>query len=79
MPPKLNEKFPIQVAVIIDGFIWRLWHSPIIAMGYNYGGGHLILRDICYDYLLYNYSYNSIIFIFVKQNLSGVLCYFTLH
>lgn len=41
--PKLNKKFSIQVAVIIDGFIWGLWHSPIIAMGYNYGDGHPIL------------------------------------
>ncbi len=35
--PKLSEKFSKQKAVIINGIIWGIWHSPIIVMGFNYG------------------------------------------
>ncbi len=38
--PKLSEKFETQTAVILNGFIWGVWHIPIIAMGYNYGTKH---------------------------------------
>lgn len=41
--PKLSEKLSIQKAVLINGVIWGLWHSPIIAMGYNYGNEYPIL------------------------------------
>lgn len=41
--PKLNKKFPTQIAVIINGVILGVWHSPIIAMGYNYGTKHPVL------------------------------------
>lgn len=44
--PRLNKKFSMQTAVIIDGVIWGLWHSPIIAMGYNYGTENPILGVI---------------------------------
>lgn len=37
--PKLEKVFHFQIrkAVIMNGFIWGIWHSPFIAMGYNYG------------------------------------------
>lgn len=35
--PRLNKRFSIRTAVLLDGVIWGVWHSPIIAMGYNYG------------------------------------------
>lgn len=35
--PKLSKYFTPQRAVIINGVIWGIWHSPIIAMGFNYG------------------------------------------
>ncbi len=44
--PRLNKKFSTQTAVIIVGIIWGLWHSPIIAMGYNYGTENPILGII---------------------------------
>jgi membrane protease YdiL (CAAX protease family) len=44
--PKLIEKFSVQKAVIINGVIWGIWHSPIIAMGYNYGDEHPVFGII---------------------------------
>ena len=41
--PKLTERFSVQKAVILDGIVWGLWHSPLIAMGYNYGKDHPLL------------------------------------
>lgn len=38
--PKLCKKMAGWKAVLLTGAIWGLWHSPIIAMGYNYGPGH---------------------------------------
>lgn len=38
--PKLSENFSTRTAVLINGIIWGIWHSPIIAMGYNYGNEH---------------------------------------
>jgi len=35
--PRLNQILPVKGAVLADGLIWGLWHSPLIAMGYNYG------------------------------------------
>ncbi|MBP5505454.1 MAG: CPBP family intramembrane metalloprotease [Bacteroidales bacterium] len=37
MMPKLLGKMKFLPAVLIGGFIWGLWHAPIIAMGHNYG------------------------------------------
>jgi membrane protease YdiL (CAAX protease family) len=44
--PKLIEKFSVQKAVIINGVIWGIWHSPLIAMGYNYGDEHPVFGII---------------------------------
>ena len=41
--PRLSKQYPIRIAVLINGVIWGIWHSPIIAMGYNYGTEHRIL------------------------------------
>lgn len=38
--PKLCEKYPAPIAVLITGVIWGLWHAPMIAMGHNYGVGY---------------------------------------
>ena len=37
MMPKLLGKLKFLPAVLIGGFIWGLWHAPIIALGHNYG------------------------------------------
>ena len=41
--PRLSKQYPIRIAALINGVIWGIWHSPIIAMGYNYGTEHRIL------------------------------------
>jgi uncharacterized protein len=38
--PKLCKKMVAWKAALLTGVIWGVWHSPIIAMGYNYGSGH---------------------------------------
>lgn len=38
--PKLLKQFKVLPAVLIDGFIWGIWHAPIICMGHNYGTGY---------------------------------------
>lgn len=38
--PKLCSKYSVSTSVLITGIIWGVWHSPIIAMGYNYGSNH---------------------------------------
>lgn len=35
--PKLSELMPINLAIILDGIIWGLWHLPLIIGGKNYG------------------------------------------
>lgn len=35
--PKLMDHYSPRLSIVISGFIWGLWHGPIIAMGYNYG------------------------------------------
>ena len=35
--PNLLEKFTPIKATLLTGFIWGVWHAPMIAMGYNYG------------------------------------------
>lgn len=41
--PRLSKQYSIRIAILINGVIWGIWHSPIIAMGYNYGTEHRIL------------------------------------
>lgn len=38
--PNLLEKFTPLKATIISGVIWGIWHTPMIAMGHNYGLGY---------------------------------------
>lgn len=38
--PKLLEKYKMLPTLIISGFIWGIWHAPIIALGHNYGTGY---------------------------------------
>ncbi|NTU88699.1 MAG: CPBP family intramembrane metalloprotease [Actinobacteria bacterium] len=35
--PSLCEHISQRSAVIASGFIWGLWHAPIIYLGHNYG------------------------------------------
>lgn len=41
--PKLCKKFTVKKAIILNGIIWGIWHSPLIAMGYNYGTSNPLL------------------------------------
>ncbi len=34
---KLCKEYSTRKSIIISGFIWGIWHAPIIAMGHNYG------------------------------------------
>ena len=36
LQPKLMP-LGIRKAILLTGFIWGLWHAPVILMGYNYG------------------------------------------
>ena len=38
----LQALYPLgeRQAVVLSGFIWGVWHWPIIAMGYNYGSAY---------------------------------------
>lgn len=38
--PKLSEKFSRKKAVVLTGFIWGVWHAPLVYMGLNYGTDH---------------------------------------
>ena len=38
--PKLSERFTPLQATLLTGVLWGVWHSPFIAMGYNYGSEH---------------------------------------
>ena len=64
--PRLNKRFSIRKAVIIDGVIWGLWYSPIIVMGYNYETENPILGVI-----------SMIIFCIVIGTISSFLFYKT--
>ena len=44
--PKLCNKVSLPFAVLLSGFIWGLWHIPIIATGYNYGTTNIVLGII---------------------------------
>ena len=45
LTPKLEKLMPTPAAVVVTGFIWALWHGPLLAYGYNFG------RD--YDFFPY--------------------------
>ena len=38
--PKMAEKLPAIPMLLINGFIWGLWHAPLTAIGHNYGVGY---------------------------------------
>lgn len=38
--PELKARYGRIKAYIITGIIWGLWHTPVNAMGYNYGTGY---------------------------------------
>lgn len=38
--PKMLEKYKLLPTLLISGFIWGIWHMPIIILGHNYGIGY---------------------------------------
>lgn len=38
--PKLLKRFRAVPALLLEGVIWGLWHTPLIIMGHNYGVGY---------------------------------------
>ena len=44
--PKLCAKSSVPKAVLLTSFIWGLWHTPIILMGFNYGTSNAVLGVI---------------------------------
>lgn len=38
--PRLCKLMGVKKAILASGFIWGLWHAPMIAMGHNYGKGY---------------------------------------
>lgn len=38
--PELKARYGRTKAYIMTGIIWGLWHTPVNAMGYNYGTGY---------------------------------------
>ncbi len=38
--PKMKGKFKILPMLLINGFIWGIWHAPLTALGHNYGTGY---------------------------------------
>ena len=39
--PKVAQRMKFLPAVLVTGFIWGIWHAPIIVSGHNYGMGYL--------------------------------------
>ena len=37
--PKVAERMKFLPTVLLTGFIWGIWHAPIIVAGHNYGMG----------------------------------------
>lgn len=35
--PRLCKNMSSNLAIVVSGVIWGLWHAPMIAMGHNYG------------------------------------------
>lgn len=38
--PKMKEKLPMPLVLLVCGIIWGLWHAPLTAIGHNYGTGY---------------------------------------
>ncbi len=38
--PKMAEKLPPVLMLLVNGVIWGLWHAPLTAVGHNYGVGY---------------------------------------
>lgn len=38
--PKVSERMKFLPAVLLTGFLWGIWHAPIIVVGHNYGLGY---------------------------------------
>lgn len=38
--PKMKEKLPMLPMLLLNGFIWGIWHAPVTCMGHNYGVGY---------------------------------------
>lgn len=38
--PKVAQRMKFFPAVLVTGFIWGIWHAPIIVSGHNYGMGY---------------------------------------
>ena len=38
--PKMQEKLPMPLLLLVNGIIWGLWHAPLTAIGHNYGTGY---------------------------------------
>lgn len=38
--PKMMGKLKIIPVLLINGFIWGIWHAPLTALGHNYGTGY---------------------------------------
>ena len=39
--PKVAQRTKFFPAVLLTGFIWGIWHAPVIVAGHNYGMGYL--------------------------------------
>lgn len=38
--PKMRGKFKVVPMLLINGFIWGVWHAPLTVLGHNYGTGY---------------------------------------
>ena len=38
--PKVAERMKFLPATLLTGFIWGIWHAPIVVAGHNYGFGY---------------------------------------
>lgn len=38
--PKMAQKLPALPMLLVNGIIWGLWHTPLTAVGHNYGTGY---------------------------------------
>jgi membrane protease YdiL (CAAX protease family) len=38
--PKVAERMKFLPATLLTGFIWSIWHAPIVVAGHNYGFGY---------------------------------------
>ena len=38
--PKVAQRMKFLPSVLLTGFIWGIWHAPIIVAGHNYGMGY---------------------------------------